>query len=82
MQVIKAWKGATLAIGRVDAGLGRCGQVVAAVRVVKPGSLIAEGTFPILDLQAFAFTGHGDVVKKGLRMSGRKGIIQAAIGAH
>ena len=60
MGAIETWECATLTVGRVDAGLGRCGQVVAAVRVVEPGPLRVDGTFLILNLGMFAFMSHGD----------------------
>lgn len=63
-EVIKAREGATLAIGMVDAGLGRCGQVVTSVCVGNTGPFAAERTFPILNFMIPALIGHGDVMKK------------------
>lgn len=68
---IETWEGATLAVGRVDAGLGRCGQVVAAVLVVGPGPFVVEGTLPISIFVMLPFIGHGDVVKETVRMIDR-----------
>lgn len=58
--IIEAWEGATLTVSRVDAGLGRCGQVVAAIQVVEAGSFVEESSFPfpILVLGMIAFIGH------------------------
>lgn len=64
MGIIEAREGATLAVGRVDPGLGRCGQVVAAVRVVEPGAFDAEETFPILIVEMLAFIVHGNIEEK------------------
>lgn len=69
MGILEAREGATLAVGRVDAGLGRCGQVVAAVQVVEPGPFAVEGTLPILIIGMLAFIGHGDI---GLWMGARR----------
>ena len=61
MGIIEAWEGATLAVGRVDPGLGRCGQVVAAVGIVEPGALVADEIFPILIVEMLTFTVHGNI---------------------
>lgn len=70
MGILEAREGATLAVGRVDAGLGRCGQVVAAVQVVESGPFVVEGTLPTLIIGMLAFIGHGDI---GLWMGARRG---------
>ena len=67
MEVIEAWEGATLAIGRVDAGLRRCGQVVAASRVVEPGPFVIKGSFPVLVVKVFAFIVHAAVTDEAFR---------------
>ena len=58
MRVIKAWEGATLAVGRVDAGF------VAAAQVVEPRFFVVNWTLIIIAFTEFAFVDHDDVVEE------------------
>lgn len=72
MEVIEAREGATLAVGWVDVGRARGGQVGTAVWVAEPGPFAVEGTFPVLLLIELALMSHGDSVRKGLWKRVRK----------
>ena len=72
MGVIEAREGAPLAVGRVDAGLGRLGQVIAAVGVVEPGPFVVEAAFPVLMFGILTFTSHSSMVEEGLSKRAKK----------
>lgn len=66
MGVFEARKGTTLAVSRIDARLGGCGQVVAVDLVTEAGAFIVEVFFLILKFGLLAFIiGHGDVAGGG-----------------
>ena len=61
----EAGEGATLTVGRVDAGLRRCGQVVATVQVVQAGSFV-ESTFRNLIFGMIPFVVHWCSCSEGI----------------
>ena len=67
MRAIKTRKGTTLAIGRVDAGLGRCGQVVTTARIVELGLFAVNGAPPILIIQVLSFVSHDNVIEEACK---------------